>query len=36
VVLFVVLLWKELKIVAFDPALAAAMGFRVADRALSC
>jgi ABC-type Mn2+/Zn2+ transport system permease subunit len=30
VVLFVTLLWKELKIVAFDPALAAAMGFRVA------
>lgn len=30
VLLFVVLLWKELKIVAFDPALAAAMGFRVA------
>ena len=27
--LFVLLLWKELKIVAFDPALAAAMGFRV-------
>jgi ABC-type Mn2+/Zn2+ transport system permease subunit len=30
VLLFVVVLWKELKIVAFDPALAAAMGFRVA------
>ena len=30
VLLFVVILWKELKIVAFDPALAAAMGFRVA------
>jgi hypothetical protein len=30
VLLFVALLWKELKIVAFDPALAAAMGFRVA------
>ena len=30
VLLFVVLLWKELKLVAFDPALAAAMGFRVA------
>jgi manganese/zinc/iron transport system permease protein len=29
VLLFVALLWKELKIVAFDPALAAAMGFRV-------
>lgn len=28
-VLFVALLWKELKIVAFDPALAAAMGFSV-------
>jgi ABC-type Mn2+/Zn2+ transport system permease subunit len=28
--LFVAVLWKELKIVAFDPALAAAMGFRVA------
>jgi manganese/zinc/iron transport system permease protein len=27
---FVALLWKELKIVSFDPALAAAMGFRVA------
>ncbi|MDX1945847.1 MAG: metal ABC transporter permease [Pirellulaceae bacterium] len=27
--LFVVVLWKELKIVAFDPALAAAMGFSV-------
>ena len=26
---FVALLWKELKIVSFDPALAAAMGFRV-------
>jgi manganese/zinc/iron transport system permease protein len=30
VVVFVAALWKELKIVAFDPALAAAMGFRVA------
>ena len=30
VLLFVLLLWKELKIVSFDPALAAAMGFRVA------
>ena len=30
VLLFVALLWKELKIVSFDPALAAAMGFRVA------
>jgi ABC-type Mn2+/Zn2+ transport system permease subunit len=30
VLIFVTLLWKELKIVAFDPALAAAMGFRVA------
>jgi ABC-type Mn2+/Zn2+ transport system permease subunit len=30
VLLFVTVLWKELKIVAFDPALAAAMGFRVA------
>lgn len=29
VVLFVSLLWKELKIVSFDPALASAMGFRV-------
>jgi ABC-type Mn2+/Zn2+ transport system permease subunit len=29
-IVFVVVLWKELKIVAFDPALAAAMGFRVA------
>jgi len=29
-VAFVVLFWKELKIVSFDPALAAAMGFRVA------
>lgn len=28
-ILFVLLLWKELKIVSFDPALAAAMGFRV-------
>ncbi len=28
--LFVLLLWKELKIVSFDPPLAAAMGFRVA------
>jgi manganese/zinc/iron transport system permease protein len=28
-VLFVALFWKELKIVAFDPALAAAMGLRV-------
>ena len=26
-VLFVALLWKELKIVSFDPALATAMGF---------
>ena len=26
---FVALLWKELKVVSFDPALAAAMGFRV-------
>jgi ABC-type Mn2+/Zn2+ transport system permease subunit len=30
VLLFVAALWKELKLVAFDPALAAAMGFRVA------
>ncbi|MEX2027519.1 MAG: iron chelate uptake ABC transporter family permease subunit, partial [Pirellulaceae bacterium] len=30
VVVFVAALWKELKIVAFDPALAATMGFRVA------
>jgi ABC-type Mn2+/Zn2+ transport system permease subunit len=29
-VLFVAVLWKELKLVSFDPALAAAMGFRVA------
>jgi len=29
-VAFVALLWKELKIVSFDPALAAAMGLRVA------
>ena len=29
VVIFVAVLWKELKIVAFDPELAAAMGFRV-------
>jgi manganese/zinc/iron transport system permease protein len=29
-VAFVALLWKELKLVSFDPALAAAMGFRVA------
>ena len=29
VLLFVAVFWKELKIVAFDPALAAAMGFRV-------
>jgi ABC-type Mn2+/Zn2+ transport system permease subunit len=28
VLLFVALLWKELKIVSFDPALASAMGFR--------
>jgi ABC-type Mn2+/Zn2+ transport system permease subunit len=27
---FVLVLWKELKLVAFDPVLAAAMGFRVA------
>jgi hypothetical protein len=30
VLLFVAVLWKELKIVAFDPALASAMGIRVA------
>jgi manganese/zinc/iron transport system permease protein len=29
-VAFVVVFWKELKLVSFDPALAAAMGFRVA------
>ena len=29
VVAFVAVFWKELKVVAFDPALAAAMGFRV-------
>jgi ABC-type Mn2+/Zn2+ transport system permease subunit len=30
VIVFVIVFWKELKIVSFDPQLAAAMGFRVA------